>query len=76
MSETFGRRLRAYRKLKHWTQVELADRLGVSVAIVGTMERGVRQPTTEMIVQLCKTLQVSQEELGLFESDANGANHL
>jgi transcriptional regulator with XRE-family HTH domain len=76
VSETFGRRLRAYRKLKHWTQVELADRLGVSVAIVGSMERGVRQPTTEMTVQLCKTLQVTEEELGLFESDADSGNHL
>lgn len=69
MSEAFGRRLRAYRKLKHWTQVELADRLNVSVAIVGSMERGARQPTAQMVEQLCQALQVTQDELGLTNDD-------
>lgn len=65
MSDAFGRKLRAYRKLKHWTQVELANQLGVSVAIVGSMERGVRYPTPQLVRLLCDTLQVTETELGL-----------
>ncbi|MCF8568246.1 helix-turn-helix domain-containing protein [Alicyclobacillus tolerans] len=63
MSDVFGRRLRAYRKLKHWTQTELADEIGVSVAIIGSLERGTRMPTPELIARLMRALNVREEEL-------------
>ncbi|MCL6593392.1 MAG: helix-turn-helix domain-containing protein [Alicyclobacillus sp.] len=63
MSDVFGRRLRAYRKLKHWTQAELAEALGVSIAIVGGLERGTRLPTPDLLRRLTEVLQVSEEEL-------------
>jgi transcriptional regulator with XRE-family HTH domain len=63
MSDVFGRRLRAYRKLKNWTQVELAEELGVSVAIVGGLERGTRNATSNMLTQLEELLHVSRDEL-------------
>lgn len=63
MSDVFGRRLRAYRKLKHWTQGELADRVGVSVAIIGSLERGTRTPTTDIMSKLTRLLQVTESEL-------------
>lgn len=63
MWDVFGRRLRAYRKLKNWTQAELAEELGVSVAIVGGMERGTRNATPAMLTQLEQLLQVSRDEL-------------
>lgn len=63
MSDVFGRRLRAYRKLKHWTQGELADRVGVSVAIIGSLERGTRAPTTDLVSKLTLLLQVTEAEL-------------
>lgn len=63
MSDVFGRRLRAYRKLKNWTQAELAEELGVSVAIVGGMERGTRDATPAMLTRLEQLLQVSRDEL-------------
>lgn len=63
MSDAFGRRLRAYRKLKNWTQIELAEELGLSVAVVGGLERGTRNPTKEIVVRLQRVLQVSEEEL-------------
>jgi transcriptional regulator with XRE-family HTH domain len=65
MLDTFARRLRAYRKLKHWTQVELGKKLGVSVAIVGSLERGTREPTELLIQQICEVLNVTKEDLGL-----------
>jgi transcriptional regulator with XRE-family HTH domain len=61
--DVFGRRLRAYRKLKHWTQVELAEKVGVSVAIIGGLERGTRHPTKALLDRLCEVLQVSPAEL-------------
>ena len=43
----WGRRIKAYRKLKGYTQVEFSDALGVSLSIVGEIERGKRKPTKE-----------------------------
>lgn len=63
MSDAFGRRLRAYRKLKRLTQAELAEQLGVSIAIVGTLERGTRVPSRQMIRDVAAVLQVSEAEL-------------
>ncbi len=65
VQEIFTRRLRAYRKLKQWTQHDLARRLGVSVAVVGGLERGTRTPTDQEIEQLAQLLHVTKAELGL-----------
>lgn len=63
MSDVFARRLRAYRKLKNWTQVELAEELGVSVAIVGGLERGTRDATPALLSRLEDLLNVNRAEL-------------
>lgn len=63
MSDVFGRRLRAYRKLKRLTQAQLAQRLGVSVSIVGTLERGTRTPSIQLLAQLLRVLNVTEQEL-------------
>ncbi len=47
------------------TQYELALTLGVSVAIIGALERGTRDPSEMQIQQLTEVLQVSRRELGL-----------
>jgi transcriptional regulator with XRE-family HTH domain len=67
--DVFGRRLRAYRKLKHWTQIELAEKVGVSVAIIGGLERGTRYPNKALVERLCDVLQVSPAELLGEDSD-------
>ena len=72
MSDVFGRKLRAYRKLKHWTQSELAKEVGVSVAIIGSLERGTRIPTRDIIKKLENVLCVSEEEL--FGKDLDSEN--
>ncbi|WP_081841323.1 helix-turn-helix domain-containing protein [Alicyclobacillus macrosporangiidus] len=63
MSDVFARRLRAYRKLKHWTQAELAAAAGVSVAIIGGLERGTRAPTPALVQRLTEILHVTEAEL-------------
>jgi len=56
-------RIRAFRKLKGYTQMELAKRLGVSVMIVGTIERGTRKPDARILRRIAETLGVDLEEL-------------
>ncbi|KEO83084.1 helix-turn-helix domain-containing protein [Tumebacillus flagellatus] len=63
MQDTIGKRLRAYRKLKNLTQQELADRLHVSIAIVGAIERGTRVPTPDLLRQIHDVLGVTEQEL-------------
>ncbi|MCI0182589.1 MAG: helix-turn-helix transcriptional regulator [Acidibacillus sp.] len=65
MSELFAKRLRAYRKLKQMTQYEFAQALGVSVAIVGGLERGTRTPDPGLIRKIETILQVTSADLGL-----------
>lgn len=56
-------RIRAFRKLKGYTQTELADLLGVSIAIIGSIERGTRKPDSRVIKKIAEVLKIDQEEL-------------
>jgi len=62
-SEKWGRRIRAFRKLKGYTQESLAKELLVSVSILGEIERGNRVPSDEIIESIVKVLNISREEL-------------
>lgn len=62
-AEKWGRRIRAFRKLKGHTQEGFAQKLGVSVSVLGEIERGNRMPTKELIYQISHTLDVSMTEL-------------
>lgn len=50
--ERYGRRIRAFRKLKQIQQVEFAKRIGVSTTILGRMERGEKMPTADQLQKL------------------------
>ncbi|MFM1655063.1 helix-turn-helix domain-containing protein [Brevibacillus sp. B_LB10_24] len=58
-----GNRIRAFRKLKGYTQQSLAQEMGVSLALVGSLERGTRKPTESVLRKIANTLQVDYEEL-------------
>ncbi|MGV2942370.1 helix-turn-helix domain-containing protein [Mesobacillus sp. LC4] len=62
-AEKWGRRIRAYRKLKGFTQERFAKELGVSVSILGEIERGNRMPDERMIVKIAEFLGVEIDEL-------------
>ena len=47
-AEKWGRRIRAFRKLKGFTQERFAKELGVSVSVLGEIERGNRMPTVRI----------------------------
>nr|WP_081462220.1 helix-turn-helix transcriptional regulator [Alicyclobacillus acidocaldarius] len=61
--DAFGRRLRAFRKLKQMTQADLARGLGVSLATIGGIERGTRQPTEHLVRAIASALSVGVDEL-------------
>ncbi|KIY22934.1 MULTISPECIES: helix-turn-helix domain-containing protein [Mesobacillus] len=62
-AEKWGRRIRAYRKLKGYTQEGLAKKLGMSVSILGEIERGNRMPDAKLIAKIADFLNVELEEL-------------
>ena len=64
-----GERLRELRAQKRRTQEELAKAAGVSVEVVGRIERAETTPTLEILNSLCKGLRVSLEEFFSPESD-------
>ncbi len=59
----WGKRIKAFRKLKGYTQIEFADELNISVSYLGEMERGTRIPTTNNLEQIADCLQISVDEL-------------
>jgi transcriptional regulator with XRE-family HTH domain len=62
-ADKWGRRIRAFRKLKGFTQESFAKELGVSISLLGDIERGNRMPTDELIEQISDLLRISESEL-------------
>lgn len=62
-NDQLAQRVRAFRKLKGFTQIELADELGVSVAVLGSLERGTRRHDPKLLKKIASTLNISYEEL-------------
>ena len=71
-AEKWGRRIRAYRKLKGFTQESFAKELGISVSIVGEIERGNRMPDESLIAKISDFLNVSIDELSPQEDSVTG----
>ena len=62
-AEKWGRRIRAYRKLKGFTQESFSKELGVSVSILGEIERGNRLPAVDCLRELRIHLKISIDDL-------------
>lgn len=59
----WGRRIRAFRKLKGYTQEDFAKMLDVSVSVLGEIERGTRKPEQDFLNRVTESLNVTYEEL-------------
>lgn len=59
----FGKRVKALREAKGWSQEELADRAGLHRTYISAVERTVRNPTLTVIGRIAKALEVSMTEL-------------
>jgi transcriptional regulator with XRE-family HTH domain len=58
-----AQRLRAFRKLKGFTQQELAERTGISLTVLGAVERGNRRVDPDMLNIIAQTLEIEVREL-------------
>lgn len=59
----YGRRIRAFRKLKRIQQTGLAKRIGISVTILGRIERGEKQPSQEQLQSIADVFDIDIQEL-------------
>ena len=62
-AEKWGRRIRAFRKLKGYTQEEFAKELSVSISMLGEVERGNRIPPESFLQDIAEHLDITVEEL-------------
>jgi len=59
----FSERLKELRKKANFTQVEVAEKLGISQPAYASWERGVKKPTQENLVKIAQVLNVSVDYL-------------
>ena len=58
-----GKRIRQVRKVKGWSQDELARKAGISMSFLGHIERGSRIMSLETFVSICSALGAGADEL-------------
>jgi putative transcriptional regulator len=59
----FSERLKELRKKANLTQVEVAEKLGISQPAYASWERGVKKPTQENLVRIAQVLNASVDYL-------------
>jgi len=59
----FSERLKTLRKKAQLTQVDVAEKLGISQPAYASWERGVKKPTQENLVKIAKLFNVSVDTL-------------
>jgi transcriptional regulator with XRE-family HTH domain len=63
LSKTFGANVRHYRKAHGMNQEQFADSAGLSVAMVGKIERGETAPSFESVEKIAAALDVPEAVL-------------
>ncbi len=58
-----AQRIRAFRKLKGYTQSELADKMEMSIGILGAIERGNRLIDKKTLMRISEALDIDMEEI-------------
>ena len=70
-----GRRIRYFRKLQGYTQEEFAFELNTSPAYISNIERGIKKPSLQKLLEICRLLQISPNDL-LPEVPVRYDNHI
>ena len=63
VSKKVGRKIKQVRKEKNITQEDLALNSGLNRAYIGYIERGERNPSTDTLSKIAKSLKVPLKEL-------------
>lgn len=63
IQKTLGKNVRRYREEKGWSQEDLAELSGLHRTYISGIERGVRNPTTTVVLELALALQVQPSDL-------------
>lgn len=64
-----GRNIKKLRKLRHWTQAELAERVGIEPVTLARIETGMHFPKDENLICIAKHLNVGVNDLFLIDDD-------
>ncbi len=71
-----GQRLKHLRRVRGYTQEQLAERIDINAKYLSSIERGVENPTLELLSRLAQGLQVEVYELFQGELDAGQSDRL
>jgi transcriptional regulator with XRE-family HTH domain len=71
LGQKLGKRIRSLRQSKKWTLEMLAERAGMHVTYLSSIEHGHRNPTLNVLASLARGLAVSLSDL-LLEVDKGG----
>ena len=63
LSQLVGNRIREFRKMRHLSQEELAEKCGMHRAHIGQLERGEKNASLVSIQSICRGLQITMDEL-------------
>lgn len=70
-------KLKSIRAELHYTHADMAEALGISPRVYRSYESGERDISTEMLIRICKTFEVSANELlGMAHSDVPVRNDI
>jgi transcriptional regulator with XRE-family HTH domain len=65
-----GQRVKHLRRLRRYTQEQLAERIEINPKYLSSIEHGVENPTLDLLIRLANGLQVDLYELFQFEEGA------
>ena len=63
MTYEIGNRIKKFREARNLSQKDFANKIGVSNSRVSNWEQGVNRPDVDLLVNICKVLNVSPSEL-------------
>ncbi|MCM8809203.1 MAG: helix-turn-helix transcriptional regulator [Candidatus Omnitrophica bacterium] len=58
LSKELGKKIKEIRKIKKFTQAELAWKIKVSPNFIGLIERGEKMPSLETLIKISKALEI------------------
>lgn len=70
-AKRIGKRIKGFRKLKGYTQAELAKKLNLSLSQLGDIERGVKEASFDMIAHIANGLHIDENEITLANIHGN-----